>query len=278
VGVSGREAVDVGPERQIEDLQAVADATGFARFSLWAFLDQCATAISFAARFPERVDRLVLYNPWASVPKFVAREHIRLWSTIIRADWSLASRCFAELLYPKGPLEAQEASTRIIRDTQSPDVAQLYLEANNTVEVRAELPRVQAPTLVIAREGPGRTPLIPADTVRRVAAGIPGARLAVFERAAAVCPYFEHAPYVAAAVEFLSDLPAEQLAPKSVLSSREIEVLRLVAQGKTNAEIAEILVISRHTSDRHLSKIITKTDSSNLAEAVLYAARYGLLA
>jgi DNA-binding CsgD family transcriptional regulator len=61
------------------------------------------------------------------------------------------------------------------------------------------------------------------------------------------------------------------------LSAREIEVLRLVAQGKTNGEIAEMLVISKNTVDRHVSSVLAKTGSANRAEAVLYAARHLLV-
>jgi DNA-binding NarL/FixJ family response regulator len=61
------------------------------------------------------------------------------------------------------------------------------------------------------------------------------------------------------------------------LSAREVEVLRLVAQGKTNAQIADLLVISRNTADRHVSNILSKTGSANRAEATLYAARNSLV-
>jgi DNA-binding CsgD family transcriptional regulator/pimeloyl-ACP methyl ester carboxylesterase len=277
IGVSGREVTDVGIDRQVEDLEAVADANGLDSFAIWSFLDQCATAIAFAARFPARVERLALYNPWAFVPQMVAREHIRLWSTIIRADWGFASRCFAELLYPKGPIEAQEASTKSIRETQSPDVALLYLENNNSLDVRHGLAGVTAPTLVIAREGPGRTRLVPTETVQRVAAGIRGSRLVVYDAAAAVCPYFEYQTYQAMVRDFLADAPPALPTP-APLSGREVEVLRWAARGRTNAEIAEELVISRHTADRHMSNIFSKIGASNRAEAVLYAARFGLLA
>ncbi|MGH2610110.1 MAG: LuxR C-terminal-related transcriptional regulator, partial [Tepidiformaceae bacterium] len=219
---------------------------------------------------------LILYNPWASVPRSIAREHISVWSAFIRADWGLATRCFAQLLYPKGPLDAQEASTKAIRETQSPDVGLLYLEAQNTFDVRSELGQVSAPTLAISREGPGRTPLIPVDSVRRVAAGIPGARLVVYDAAAAVCPYFDYRAYRGIVREFLSDA-AKEMPLHPTLSDREVEVLRLVARGRTNAEIANELVISKNTADRHVSNILTKTGSANRAEAVLYAARHSLV-
>jgi DNA-binding CsgD family transcriptional regulator len=61
------------------------------------------------------------------------------------------------------------------------------------------------------------------------------------------------------------------------LTSREVEVLQLVALGKTNQEIAGQLVISLNTVATHVRNILDKTDSSNRAEAACYAIRQNLL-
>ena len=61
------------------------------------------------------------------------------------------------------------------------------------------------------------------------------------------------------------------------LSRREEEVLRLVATGKNNPEIADELSISLNTVTRHLTNIFSKTGTTNRVEAALYAARGGLV-
>lgn len=63
----------------------------------------------------------------------------------------------------------------------------------------------------------------------------------------------------------------------SDLSSRELEVLRLLAAGKSNPEIANELVISRNTVYRHVSHIFTKLGVENRTEAAIYAERHGLI-
>jgi DNA-binding NarL/FixJ family response regulator len=63
----------------------------------------------------------------------------------------------------------------------------------------------------------------------------------------------------------------------SPLSRRELEVLRLVARGRTNRQIAERLTVSEHTVHRHVSNVLRKLDSSSRAAAVARAAREGLL-
>jgi DNA-binding CsgD family transcriptional regulator len=60
------------------------------------------------------------------------------------------------------------------------------------------------------------------------------------------------------------------------LSAREMEVLRLIAGGKSNRDIAEALVISTNTVARHVSNIFDKLGATNRTEAAAYAHRYGL--
>ena len=57
----------------------------------------------------------------------------------------------------------------------------------------------------------------------------------------------------------------------SGLSAREVEVLRLIAAGKRNREIAHDLVISDSTVAKHVSSILAKTDAGNRAEATTFA-------
>ena len=61
------------------------------------------------------------------------------------------------------------------------------------------------------------------------------------------------------------------------LTEREIEVLRLVAAGRTNPQIAETLVLSEKTVARHLSNIFTKVDVSSRTAAAAYAFEHHLV-
>ncbi len=62
----------------------------------------------------------------------------------------------------------------------------------------------------------------------------------------------------------------------SGLSVREMEILRLVAQGLSNREIGAELFISEHTAANHIRSILRKTGSANRTEATAYAYRHGL--
>jgi DNA-binding NarL/FixJ family response regulator len=66
-------------------------------------------------------------------------------------------------------------------------------------------------------------------------------------------------------------------APTHTLSAREIEVLRLVAAGRSNGEIGDELFITRKTAGVHVTHILDKLGVSNRVEAAMAAARLGLL-
>jgi DNA-binding NarL/FixJ family response regulator len=67
--------------------------------------------------------------------------------------------------------------------------------------------------------------------------------------------------------------------PKTIhgLSLRELEVLRLLVAGRSNAEIAERLFISRRTVTTHVSHIFAKLGVATRAEAIAFAHRHGLV-
>jgi DNA-binding NarL/FixJ family response regulator len=61
------------------------------------------------------------------------------------------------------------------------------------------------------------------------------------------------------------------------LTAREVEVLALVATGKTNREIAAALVISEHTVARHVQNILAKLGVSSRTAAGAFAFEHGLV-
>jgi DNA-binding NarL/FixJ family response regulator len=75
--------------------------------------------------------------------------------------------------------------------------------------------------------------------------------------------------------EFLR--PGATPTPEEELTERELEVLELVAEGATNAEIGTALVISENTVKMHLRNILEKLHLRNRIQAAVYAVRQGLV-
>jgi two-component system, NarL family, response regulator LiaR len=85
-------------------------------------------------------------------------------------------------------------------------------------------------------------------------------------------------PHVAARVmQELRQGPRTSTPFASELSEREAEVLRLIADGRSNTDIAERLVISEHTVKRHVSNILSKLHLEDRTQAAVYAWRSGLV-
>ena len=61
------------------------------------------------------------------------------------------------------------------------------------------------------------------------------------------------------------------------LSAREREIFQLIAEARTNKEVAELLEISPATVETHRARILQKLDIHNTAELVLYAVRRGVI-
>jgi two-component system response regulator NreC len=84
--------------------------------------------------------------------------------------------------------------------------------------------------------------------------------------------------YISPAVSgaLLSDYRQNVTDPADLLSNREREVLRLIAEGKTNKEIASRLNLSVYTVDSHRAKIMEKLNLHSTGELVRFAIKHGL--
>lgn len=76
--------------------------------------------------------------------------------------------------------------------------------------------------------------------------------------------------------DYIHNLPADVISPKSILTTREREVLQLIAEGKTTKEIASDLSVSVKTIETHRQEVMNRLKIYSVAKLTKYAIREGL--
>ena len=250
---------------ELEDLSAVVDHLRLDRFVLLAVVGRALTAVHYALRHPERAVALVLQGP-VIAGATALNVH---GAALAERDWEF----FLRSQIPVGT--AAGYSERILNYLTAAMTKSDWLHCIKTFaacDVVDVLEEVTTPTLVTC---PRSVYVSEADCIE-VTARIPGARLAILDERSF---YPDGAPITTLREmeSFLQERPLAASTPETNLTPREIEVLGLVADGKTNREIAEALVISERTVINHLSNIFTKTGAENRAGAAAFALRHGLV-
>jgi pimeloyl-ACP methyl ester carboxylesterase/DNA-binding CsgD family transcriptional regulator len=268
------------PEYEAATLCAVLEELGLERVTLLGISCGGCTAVSFAARWPERVDRLVLYGSYADGHALGPPEVRRAMVDLVRSHWGLGSRLLADVFGPSWSPEDRAAFTVAQRSCADAQVAARLLELIYETDVRDDLPMVRAPALVVHREHDRAMRL---RGGREVAALLPDAELVTLPGDAHLPWHGDGDAVLRAVAAFVGiKAPPDPVREPDVslldgLSAREREVLGLVAQGLSDMQIADRLVISPHTVHRHVANILTKLRLPTRAAAAAHAARAGLL-
>ncbi|MDY0874226.1 alpha/beta fold hydrolase [Dongia rigui] len=185
-GLSDREVENVSLDAMVGDLLAVLDANGLDRVPLFGHSQGCAVAATFAARYPERVSRMVFLGGYArgwakrGDPELVTRR--RAISTLIAHGWGQDNPAFRQLftsfMMPGASPEHMQWYNELQRRTASPEGARRLHDAFGEIDVTSNLARVKAPTLVMHARGDASVPF---EEGRILATGIPGARFVPLE-------------------------------------------------------------------------------------------------
>ncbi len=270
-------------ESYLPDMDAVVRALALDGFIFMASYEFWRVAVRYAALHPALVRALILFNPDPPIGPEPNQPH---------SFESLAVQEWEDFLY------LMASGYTVVRGQHSITVDQIraavtqndyvkMLRAGMVDDARPWLARVRVPTLVISERPAGvADDFSMATSARQIAAAIPGAQLVPVEGMGEA--FYADGSQTSLGIrlieEFVWDLPpaSEQtsgLGPEPIegLSERELEVLRLLAQGKSNPEIANELVITRSTVQNHVSSILIKTNLNNRAQAAVYAQQHGIV-
>jgi class 3 adenylate cyclase/pimeloyl-ACP methyl ester carboxylesterase len=180
-GMSDWEADEISLEAWVQDLHTVVNAAGLEHFALLGESQSVAVAITYTARHPDRVSRLILYGGytlgWRKRPGSNIEQHEAM-KTLMRLGWGSENpayrQMFASQFLPEGTKEQFDALNELQRLSTSPEGAVRYYDATGEVDVTALLSKIGVPTLVMHVRGDEDVPF---EMGRQIAAGIPDARL-----------------------------------------------------------------------------------------------------
>jgi DNA-binding CsgD family transcriptional regulator len=204
---------------------------------------------------------------WSGAVRDRAEGHLS-WATYHRATGDVrqarasAERALGQASEPRQPL-ALLAAHRLLGDLDTEarryDAARLHLDAALTLADRCVAPYERALTLLALANLDAAT-------------GDARSAIACLEEARAICAPLGAHPALARAAALAARLgPMAIPAYPAGLSAREVEVLRLVAQGRSNRDIADALFLSEHTVRVHVRNILTKTNTDNRTQAAAFA-------
>jgi pimeloyl-ACP methyl ester carboxylesterase len=240
-------------EDRVANLEDVIAGLSLPSVDLFGTSQAGPALIAYAARHPDRVRRMVLFGTFADGTRIAGQATLDALGLLILSNWGLASGTLADVWVPDDrDVEGRRFWARLMRSATSPENALAIFHETLRTDVRDLLPLVKAPTLVLHRRRDG---CIRFDLGVEVAAGIPDARMVPLEGSAHLYYLGDADSVMLPALEFLA---GDEAMGESGLTSRELEIAELVAEGLTNAEIADRLRISRRTADAHLEHIRVK--------------------
>jgi DNA-binding CsgD family transcriptional regulator/pimeloyl-ACP methyl ester carboxylesterase len=266
--LTGRTTVDAF----VQDLAAVLETVDQRPVVLLADNFWTHVAIRFASQAPERVQAVALMHCARSFAN-----QAEWFATLARQNWDYYLDTQVGSVYTgSGDNEraAREARKERLRQRTTQDDWLKTLGAFGSSDVSGLLPTLTCPALVLHVRS---QQWVSQEEATAVAALIHGSRLVSVSGAG----FWGDLSQTTTAIEnFMSTIDAPSSAVPSAkgalsaLSARQTEVLRLLAQGKTNQEIASELVLSLRTVERHVNDIYARLGVRNRSEAVALALRH----
>ena len=268
-GLSDRDGIDLSFDGQVAAALAVADAVSADRLSLFGASQGAQLAAAIAARYPGRVEALVVYGMCASGRDLAPDEVRDSLVALVRAHWGLGLKAMAGLFVADPTAEDVAGFARFQRASASAAVAARLLEVYYETDIRALLPAIQARTAVLHRVADQGTRF---ELGREVAALIRGATLIPLPGSSHVFYHGDWPAVLDATLDFLG----EPASPGPKLTGRELEVAELVAAGLTNQAIARRLSVAPRTAEAHVENIRRKLEVRSRAQIAAWVTEHRL--
>jgi NarL family two-component system response regulator LiaR len=143
--------------------------------------------------------------------------------------------------------------------------------------VKDTSPRTQVVILTSYHDDEHIFPALQAGAISYILKDIKMEELAEAVKRAAQGEVTLHPRVAARIIQELHGVRQEEVNPFTELTGREMEVLKLIANGQSNSDIASQLVISEHTVKGHVSNILSKLHLADRTQAAVYAWQKGVV-
>jgi class 3 adenylate cyclase len=178
-GLSDRRVPDFSLEAHILDLEAVVDRLGLGTFALFAPGDSGLVAIAYAARHPEHVSHLLLWNSWARRSDVSQTPQTRaLYTALMEQDWEVYTAAVGRALIGPEDADLSRQFVAFYRECASPEVLRRLAPVVLDWDVTPLVSQVGAPVLVLSRS---KMPAVGVGIAMDLATGFPDARLVLLE-------------------------------------------------------------------------------------------------
>jgi len=146
-------------ESELFDLETVIDHLGLDKFNLFGSSMSGPLSIAYTARYPKKVDRLILYGTYANGTELAPKKVQSAIISLIEASWGLGSKALADVFNPDADAEVLKSHARYQRLSSSPEMAAKLLELCYKVDVTEALSSIKIPTLILHREDDKAMPI-----------------------------------------------------------------------------------------------------------------------
>jgi class 3 adenylate cyclase len=177
-GLSDRDPAEMSPDSFMTDLEAVVDYLELESFALMGVTHSGMGAIAYAARYPQRVTKLLLANCYARAADYKRSPGVQAAITLVDSDWELYTETVGHYAFGLAGAQQAQQYAAYFRESVTQQVWRVAISQGEDVDVSDLLQQVKSPTLVLH---PRHHAISALSAATHLASRIPNAQLTVIE-------------------------------------------------------------------------------------------------
>ena len=172
-GQSDRNRKNFSIEEELLDLESIIDHLNLEKVVLFGISMAGPIAISYASKYPDKIDKLVLYGTYSNGNKLANTELREAIISMVKAHWGLGSKTLAEFFIPNATPEDVKAFVKFMQDSADSEMATNLIRLSYSIDVTNLLDKINVPTMILHKD---RDKVIPVKHGRFLAMNIPNSK------------------------------------------------------------------------------------------------------